>query len=125
MNIETKSVRGNYDEYLKFGWEHTQDSPARSGRSHYTAHILARDKDMENHRLIEALEKKYFLLKSQIRTYSPITDSPENFLLILLLIFPFVFYCVYKGQQKRKIKENNDHIQFEMLKILEEVKPLL
>lgn len=63
MNIETKSVRGNYDEYLKFGWEHTQDSPARSGRSHYTAHILARDKDMENHRLIETLEKKVFLLK--------------------------------------------------------------
>ena len=84
MNIETKSVRGNYDEYLKFGWEHTQDSPARSGRSHYTAHILARDKDMENHRLIETLEKKYFYLKSQIKTYSPITDSPENFLLILL-----------------------------------------
>ena len=125
MNIETKSVRGNYDEYLKFGWEHTQDSPARSGRSHYTAHILARDKDVENHRLIETLEKKYFYLKSQIKTYSPITDSPENFLLILLFIFPFVIYCVYKGNQKRKIQENNERLEEQMEQVLIEVKPLI
>ena len=126
MNIETTTVRGNYDEYLKFGWKHTEDSRERSGKSHYTAHILARDKDMENYRLIETLEKKYFYLKSQIKTYSPISDNWEMaVILFLLLVIPFVVYYIYKGKQKREINENNNRLRIEMHKVLEEVKTLL
>lgn len=67
MNIETKTVRNNVEEYLKFGWKHTEDTRVRSGRTSHTEHILARDKDMENYRLIAALEAKYFNLKSQLK----------------------------------------------------------
>jgi hypothetical protein len=125
MNIETKTVRGDLAEHLKFGWKHTEDNSVRSGRHHYTHHVLARDKDMENHDRIANLETKYFQLKLELRTYSPITDSPEMFLLILLLVFPFVIYLVYKGNQKRSIEENNMKIHQQMDEVLKEVEPLI
>jgi hypothetical protein len=78
---------------------------------------LARDKDMKNHSLPAALENNYFQLKSQLRTYSPITDSPEMFHLILPLVFQFIIYHVYKGNQKRNIQENNAQLHQQMSKV--------
>ena len=63
---------------------------------------------------LAALENKYDSLKKQMKYYSPITDSPEMFLLILVFIFPFVIYCVYKSNQKKAIAENNANVQKQM-----------
>jgi hypothetical protein len=56
MNIETKTVRNNVEEYLKFGWKHTEDTRVRSGRTSHTEHILARDKDITDEEFFEIME---------------------------------------------------------------------
>jgi len=80
---------------------------------------------MKNHSLLAALENNYFQLNSQLRTYSPITDSPEMFHLILPLVFPFIIYCVYKGNQKRNIQENNAQLHQQMSKVIKEDESLI
>lgn len=124
MNIETKTVRNNVDEYLKFGWKHTEDTRVRHGRTHHTEHILARDKDMENYRLIAALESKYFNLKGQLKTYQPM-DPLWGIVAFLFFIIPFIIYAVVKSNQKSKIEEHNANIHRQMDAVLKEVKPLL
>ena len=124
MNIETKTVSGDFSDYLKFGWEHTEDASRRHGPHHSTVHVLARDKDTPNYRLIAALEAKYFSLKAQLKSYTPM-DVGWSIVLFLLLIFPFVIYAAYKSSQKKKIDENNAKIHSQMNKILNEVATLL
>ena len=124
MNIETKTVRNNVEEYLKFGWKHTEDTRVGGGRSHHTEHILARDKDMENYRLIAALEAKYFNLKSQLKTYQPM-DPLLGLVAFLCFIIPFIIYAVVKSNQKSKIEYNNTKIRTQMDAVLKKVKPLL
>ena len=124
MNIETKIVHGDFSDYLKFGWSHTEDKSVRHGPHRSTAHILARDKDMPNYRLVAALDAKYFTLKPQLKTYVP-ADAFTAVVLFLLFILPFVIYLVYKSSQKKKIDENNATIQKQMNEILDEVATLL
>lgn len=124
MNIETKTVRNNVEECLKFGWKHTDDTRVRSGRKHHTEHILARDKDMENYRLIAALEAKYFNLKSQLKTYQPM-DPLWGIAAFLCFIIPFIIYAVVKSNQKSNIEANNANIRKQMDAVLKEVQPLL
>ena len=130
MNIETKEQH-YFDEkaknrqialMAKFGWQYTQDVK-RSRGSHYA--VFARDKDMPNYRLIAALDDKYFSLERRKKTYSPITDSPENFLLILLLVIPFLLYLAYKTAQKKRIRSHNAAIESQQEAILKEVATLL
>lgn len=124
MNIETKTVMNNVEEYLKFGWKHTEDTRVRSGRTYYTESILARDKDMENYRLIAALEAKYFNLKSQLKTYQPM-DPLWGIVAFLCFIIPFIIYAVVKSNQKSNIEANNANIRKQMDAVLKEVQPLL
>lgn len=124
MNIETKTVMNNVEEYLKFGWKHTEDTEVRSGRTYYTESILARDKDMENYRLIAALEAKYFNLKSQLKTYQPM-DPLWGIVAFLCFIIPFIIYAVVKSNQKSNIEANNANIRKQMDAVLKEVQPLL
>lgn len=124
MNIETKTVREDTTELEKFGWKHTEDTRVRSGRLIHTEHILARDKDMPNYRLIAALEAKYFSLKTQKKAYKPM-DRTWGFVAFLLFVVPFILYAVIKNSQKRKIAEHNASIQKRMNDILKEVEPLL
>ena len=124
MNIETKTVVGDTAEYEKFGWEHTEDARVGNGRSHHTEHILARDKDMPNYRLIAALDTKYFSLKSQKKTYEPM-DPFWGIVAFFLFVIPFVIYAAVKSSQKRSIDEHNANIQRQMNDILKEVAPLL
>lgn len=124
MNIETKTVRNSVEEYLKFGWKHTEDTRVRSGRTHHTEHILARDRDMENYRLIAALEAKYFNLKSQLKTYQPM-DPLWGIVAFLCFIIPFIIYAVVKSNQKSNIEANNANIRKQMDAVLKEVQPLL
>lgn len=130
MKIETKELGTgawvNKDAQValmaKFGWEHTQDvSHGRGG----SGAIYARDTEMPNYRLIAALEDKYFMLEKKKKHYSPITDSPENFLLILLLVVPFVLYLIFKIRQKKRIAKHNASIEAQQNEILKEVATLL
>lgn len=121
MNIETKTAsQRDIEDYEKFGWKHTEDVR----RSRTTMHVLARDKDMPNHRLIAALEEKYFALKAKMKTYEKMSAS-TSFLLFLLLVVPFLLYWGFKFLQKRSINKHNEKLQVQMDAILNEVKPLL
>lgn len=124
MALETKLVREEVFEYLNFGWVHTEDTSVRSGRSSHTEHVLARDTNRPNYRLIVALERKYFALRSQLKTYQPM-DGWLSVLLFLLFIVPFVLYLLIKQFQKTNIEEHNAEIRRQMRKVLDEVKPLV
>ena len=124
MNIETKTIRGDVSDYLEFGWKHTEDKTVRHGPHHHTEHILARDKDMPNYRLISALEAKYFSLASKKRTYQPM-DPLWGIVAFVCLIIPFIIYAAVKSSEKKEIERNNAALQRQMDKILEEVAPLL
>lgn len=124
MNIETKTVEYGIDEYLKFGWSHTEDRKHSSGRSYYTEHILARDKDMPNYKRIKELEDEYFGLKRQIKGYSSM-DLYWCFILFLLMVFPFFIYWGYKANQKQKREEHDKNIKKKMDEVLKEVATLL
>ena len=124
MNVETKTVSEAVDHYLKFGWQHTEDTYERTGRLSVKKHVLVRDKDMPNYRLIVALEKKYFTLKSQMKTYSPV-DFGWCLIAFLLFIVPGVIYLIVKSNQKHDIEMHNFTIQKQMNEVLAEVKPLL
>ena len=67
MNIESKSVSGDYAEYLNFGWQFTQDTSEKIGRTSHMVHLLVRDKDMPNYDLLSAYETKYFNLKKDLK----------------------------------------------------------
>ena len=124
MNVDTKTVRDDVEEYVRFGWEHTEDTYERMGRSSYKKHVLVRDKNMPNYRLITALESKYFNLKSQMKRYEPI-DGMWCFFAFILFIIPGVLYVVIKSNQKKQIEEHNYQIRKQMNAVLAEVKPLL
>ena len=124
MNIETKAVRGDISEYLKFGWQRSGESTRRHGPHHYTEIIIARDKDMPNYRLIAALDAKYFSLKSQKKTYEPM-DPLWGIVTFLLFVIPFVIYALVKSSQKASIADHNEKIQKQMDAILKEVATLL
>lgn len=106
-----------------FGWTYVEDT--YYGRSHALHIVLQRDPMLKKYKELDSLEKQYDNCKKQLKVYSPITDSPENFLLILLFVFPFVLYCMYKSNQKREIEENNSKLNKEMKSIVNEAQALL
>ncbi len=123
MNIETITVRRDVADYEKFGWKQT-DTRRTGGRARRTEYILARDKDRANYRLIATLERKYFSLKAQLKTYQPI--EPEIALLcFVLLVIPLFIYLGVKYHQKQEVMANNRTILEEMKKVEKEVAPLL
>lgn len=130
MNYESKEIYvGTVDKKAKeielrknFGWSYVEDKHhGRSGGLHI---LLQRDKDMKNYGQLATLENKYDSLQKQMKYYSPITDSPEMFLLILVFIFPFVIYCVYKSNQKKSVAENNANVQKQMNEVLNQARLL-
>lgn len=123
MNIETKELKYEYSDYLKFGWKHTSDRHDRVGRTYYTIHILARDKDMPNYDSIVALEKKYFSLKSQLKHYEPL-DPLYGLIAFVCLILPFIIYVAIKSQEKKDKKAHNDKNQKQMEGVIKEVQSL-
>lgn len=112
-----------------FGWNLVKIENRGSTRLHSYFATLERDTEMKNYKKLVALEEEHTKCKSQIRTYKPIIDEPEDFLVLFLLfilaIFPLVIYCVYKSNQKKEIAHNNAKLHKEMNSILEEAKSLL
>ena len=126
MNIETMTLGGalDYRDYLAFGWEHTGDEHGRSGRSSWTRRIFVRDRDMPNYKAITELERQYFLLKSQKKTYEPI-DAKWCFVALLCFLVPGIIYIAVKVNQKKRIREHNEQLQKQMDAVLKLVKPLV
>lgn len=124
MRIETKEVRGNYQPYLKFGWQFTTDTIRHSGRFSRTYHILARDMDMKNYLMILKLEKQFFNLEAD-RKSVPEVDKLLAFVLFLLCIFPGIIYLVVKDSEQNKIRSLNSEISKQQLSILKQVEQLL
>lgn len=125
INIETKIVRWGVDDYKKFGWEITGTNETRHMRGrHSTDYILSRDKTMPNYRLLAALEKKYFALKSELKEYDPM-DPGFAIIAFLLFIVPFIIYLTVKTIQKSRIEKHNYEIQTEMNEVVKEAAKLL
>ena len=129
MDIETQEVHlGFTDEefernlaiYESFGWKYTQD--VRRGKARYN--ILARDMDMPNYPVIKALEDKYFALAAKKKEYKPV-DFLIAVLLFLLFVAPLVLYLVFKGFQKKRIREHNGNLDRQMNAIRMEASSLL
>lgn len=124
MNIETKQVRYDVNDYLKFGWEHTQDVSVRFGPRHRKEHILVRDKDMPKYQVVVAYENKYFYLKRQLKELEEVSGLVA-FALFLFFIFPGVIYLVLKNNNNKRIIANNNAIKKQMNKILVDVSEIL
>ncbi len=125
LNIETKITRWGVDEYKKFGWEIAGTNETRRARGrHSTEYILSRDKTMPNYRLLAALEKKYFTLKSELKEYSPM-DLGIAIISFLCFIVPFVIYATFKAIQKASIEKHNSAIESQMNEVLKEASKLL
>lgn len=124
MNIETKTVIGETIDFSYFGWQHTEDTTVKVGKHRSQAHVLARDKDMPNYRLISTYEKKYFELKNKKEKYEPI-DGLFGFILFILGVVPFVIYALFKSSQKKRIKNKNDRLQQQMDYFAREASKLL
>lgn len=132
MNIETKTVReysysdreGTKDEYLHFGWQHTEDTEVHIGRGYKKAYVLARDKDMPNYAEISRLENEYFDLKRKQKTYVPMEASNVFWAFVFLLI-PGIIYVAVKWTQKKKINEHNAEMQRQMQEVVSKVKAYL
>ena len=126
MNIETMTLGGAVDarDYIYFGWQHTKDEYHRSGRSSWMSRIFARDMDMPNYKSIAELERKYFALKGQKKTYEPISVK-WCFVALLCFLVPGIIYIAVKVNQKKRIREHNEQLQKQMDAVLALVKPLL
>lgn len=119
LSIEEKEIYvGTVDkkaEEMKlrrnFGWQYVRDNhPSRSG-----LHIvLARDRNMPNYAQLNSLEHQYDDCKKQLKYYSPMTDSPEMFLLIFAFVFPFIIYWAYKYNQKHEYEAHNAKLKARM-----------
>lgn len=131
MNVETKvvyaysysSYDGSKEEYLNFGWKHTEDTQVHYGRGYHPAYVLARDKDMPNYKAFVQLETEYFNLKHSKKTYSPM--EWDNILLTFaLFIIPGIIYVAVKSNQKRRIAEHNAEVQKKMDAVLSKARSL-
>lgn len=116
--IETKeiSLYGN-KEYIEdlsaFGWQPTQTTSRRSGRSTSTYQIMARETSMPHYNDYRRLEEKYEASKANMKYYSPMELSTAG-LLLLLLIIPGVLYIAFKMNQKSNINNYNDECKRQM-----------
>jgi hypothetical protein len=117
--IETKEIglyeKDYIDDLTAFGWQPTQTTSRRSGRSSYTVQIMARETSMPHYNDYRRLEEDYEAAKAKRKYYSSMEISTV-FLLLLLLIIPGVLYIVFKKCQKADIKDHNDKCNQEMKK---------
>lgn len=143
MMIETKQVRlkgypngdkdfrrmyeesqKEVDDLIAFGWQRTEETTQRHGRttSHYQ--ILARDTSMSHYAELVQLENRYETAKANIKTYNK-ASAGTAFILLLLFILPGVIYLAVKGEQKSRIKENNYYCAEEMEEAMSEARSLI
>ena len=132
--IETKEVSlfgsQNGDKYMRerynnchsyindltaFGWQPTQETSRRSGRSTHHYQIMARETSMEHYNDYRRLENDYETAKAEIKYYSPM-EASTVLLLLLILIIPGVLYIAFKSSQKSSIESHNQQCNARMQK---------
>ena len=121
-NYEEKIFRDMYYEcknYINdltaFGWQPTQETSRRSGRSTHHYQIMARETTMPHYNEYRKFENDYETAKDEIKYYEPMEVSTV-FLLLLILIIPGVLYVAYKLAQKASIESDNQQCKARMQK---------
>ena len=122
--IETKEIRtsfGSQNEYVKdltaFGWQPTQTTSRRSGRSTSHYQIMARETSMSHYNEYRRFEDDYESAKEDLKSYDSM-DGLTVLLLLLLFIFPGIIYIAYKTKQKNEIDAHNNLCRQQMEKAL-------
>ncbi len=117
--IETKEISLYQKEYISdltaFGWQPTQETSRRSGRSTYHYQIMARETSMEHYNDYRRLEIDYETAKGNKKYYNSM-EFTTVFLLLLLLLIPGVLYIVFKVNQKNEINTHNRKCDNDMKK---------
>lgn len=123
--IETKEISTSEKDYIQdltaFGWQPTQETTRRSGRTTSYIQIMARETTMPYYNEYRRLENDYETAKGNIKYYSSMEISTA-LLLLLLLIIPGVLYIAFKMSQKNRIKTHNDDCKAQMKKAVAEAR---
>ena len=108
--IETKEINVHEKDHIQdltaFGWQPTQESSRRSGRTSYNVQIMARETSNPHYNEYRRLEINYEAARGKLKYYDSMEFSTV-ILLLLLLIIPGVLYITFKLIQKNNIKNHN------------------
>lgn len=112
--IETKEIKLYNDQKVKqyiqdltaFGWQPSQETSRRSGRSTNHYQIMARETSMPNYNMYRRFEEDYEAAKGEIEYYPPM-EASTVLLLFLFLIIPGILYVVYKKSESERIEDHN------------------
>ena len=123
--IETKEVRLSDKQYIEdlkvFGWQATQESSRRSGRSTYHYQIMARETTMPHYNDLRRCEIDYESAKDDLKLYDSM-EASTVLLLLLLFIFPGIIYIVYKSNQKSNINAHNSNCREKMRRAMNDAR---
>ena len=114
---------GYADDLTAFGWQKTEETTRRSGRTNHNYQILARETSMPNYNEYRKLENDYEAAKSKIKYYDSM-EATTVLLLLVLFILPGVLYIAYKSSQKSDIEANNKKCKELMQKAVSEARSI-
>jgi hypothetical protein len=115
MRDQYNKCHSYIQDLTAFGWQPTQTTSRRSGRSSHTVQIMARETSMAHYNEYRRLENDYETAKGEIKYYSPM-EASTVFLLLLILIIPGALYIAYKSNQKSNIESHNQQCNAKMQK---------
>ncbi len=125
--IETKEIysseKEEINDNLAFGWQATQETSVKTGKTHHMETILAREMNIPHYNEYVQLEKQYYSLKSQFKYY----ESMEPFTVacyLLFLIIPGVLYIIFRLKKKKKIEKFNNSLKEQMAKTVDQARNL-
>ena len=120
---EKKDSLKYVDDLLAFGWQKTQMTTRREGRTENNYQILARETTIPHYEEYVKLEADYEKFRSKKQVYYSI-EFETLLLLLVILIIPGIIYLVYKSTEKSDIEKNNRLCEQEMRKIIDEANNL-
>lgn len=121
---ERKIVKERYlKDYLIFGWSSVGTENVRYGKKVKQRHIVTRQTTINNYTLICELEKQYFHLCKQHKTYKKLNPI---ILIVLLLLggIPGFIYLGTKVGSKASIEKKNAELEEQKGIIAAEVREL-
>lgn len=119
--IETIEISTYQNDYIQdltaFGWQPTQETSSRSGRTTHYYQIMARETSMPHYNEYRRLENDYETAKGNLQVYNSM-EFTIVLLLLLIFIVPGVIYIAYKTNQKNNIESNNQKCRSQMQKAM-------
>ncbi len=119
--IETKEISTYQKDYIQdltaFGWQPTQETSRRSGRTTHHYQIMARETSMPHYNEYRRLENDYETAKGNLQVYNSM-EFTTVLLLLLIFIVPGIIYIAYKTNQKNNIESNNQNCRSQMQKAM-------